>query len=141
MPIKYYNKVKREEFFSRLLFGGASLFVFRPAQAKTVNVKSEIRLNSPYIAGFQYYKGCDIEDQLKENDILELKREPVNSHDRYAVEVFRSGEKLGYLPREENKVIARMMDQGIEVKARIVGFNYDTYPYRFVRLKVFCYKD
>ena len=37
----------------------------------------------------------------------------------------------------ENRVIARMMDQGIEVKARITKYNPDKSPYRRVKVVVF----
>lgn len=69
--------------------------------------------------------------------MLSLKREPQNPHDSYDVEVFRNDVKLGYLPREENKVIARMMDQGIEAKAIILKINPEVHAYRKVKMKVF----
>jgi hypothetical protein len=124
--------MKRIDFLKQLIAGSALLFLPKPETAKRV---SEIKLSSPYIAGFQYYQGP--ETFLSVNDMLSLKREPHNPHDCYAVEVFRNDVKLGYLPREENKVIARMMDQGMTIKAKIEKIKPDEHPYRRVKVYIF----
>lgn len=129
--------MNRIDFLKQLLLGGALLFVPKHSSENVPEEKSEIRLSSPYIAGFQYYQGVEIEQMLKENDSLILKRESQNPHDCYAIEVFNGKNKLGYLPREENKVIARMMDQGISMKGRIVKVNPEASLYRKVKMKVF----
>ncbi|MBA4411465.1 MAG: hypothetical protein C0397_18855 [Odoribacter sp.] len=129
--------MNRIDFLKQLLLGGALLFVPEHSSENVPKEAGEIRLSAPYIAGFQYYKGVEVEQMLKENDSLILKRESQNTHDCYAIEVFNGNNKLGYLPREENKVIARMMDQGIAVKARIIKINPEDHPYRKVKMKVF----
>ena len=129
--------MNRIDFLKQLLFGGALLFVPKPSLENVSKEPKEIRLSSPYIAGFQYYQGVDVEQMLKENDCLILKRESQNVHDCYAIEVFSSSNKLGYLPREENKVIARIMDQGITVKGRIVQVNPEAYLSRKIKMKVY----
>lgn len=126
--------MKRIDFLKQLIAGSALLFLPKPETAKQV---SEIRLSSPYIAGFQYYHGPEIEALLRVNDMLSLKREPHNPHDCYAVEVFRNDVKLGYLPREENKVIARMIDQEMSLKGRIIKIKPEEHAYRKVKMKVF----
>lgn len=126
--------MNRIDFFKQFFAGTALLFLPKPEAAKPVN---EMRLCSPYVAGFQYYRGPEIESQLHKNNLLTLKREPTNPHDCYAIEVFRDGDKLGYLPRAENKVIARLMDQGVEVKARILEVDRKAYNYQKVKVKVF----
>ena len=129
--------MKRIEFFKQMLLAGGFLFIPKPSSENEPKETSEIRLCCPYIAGFQYYKGADIEHFLKENDHLSLKRQAQNPHDCYAIEVYREGAKLGYLPRKENKIVARMMDQGINVKARIIKIDQEAHPYRRVKVKVF----
>ncbi|MBW8327321.1 MAG: HIRAN domain-containing protein [Prolixibacteraceae bacterium] len=126
--------MKRIDFLKQLIAGSALLFLPKQETAKQVN---EIRLSSPYIAGFQHYHGSEIEALLRVNDMLSLKREPINPHDCYAVEVFWNDVKLGYPPREENKVIARMMDQGITVKAKIIKIKPEEHPYRRIKAEVF----
>ena len=129
--------MNRIDFLKQVLLGGALLFVPKHSSGKEPKATREIKLSSPYIAGFQYYKGLELDQILKENDLLILKREQQNTHDRYAIEVFSGSNKLGYLPREENKVIARMMDQGMAVKARIITIKPEESPYRKVKTEVF----
>jgi hypothetical protein len=55
---------------------------------------------------------------------LALQREPDNTLDALAIEVFWlavAGErvKLGYVPRKHNLVLARLMDAGKELTARL----------------------
>lgn len=129
--------MNRIDFVKQLFFGGALLFVPKYSAENEHKSTSEIRLSSTYIAGFQYYRGIEMEQMLKEDDCLILKREPQNPHDCYAIEVYNGSNKLGYLPREENKVIARIMDQGMAVKARIIKINPEEHPYRRIKLNVF----
>jgi len=129
--------MNRIDFLKQVLLGGALLFVPKHSSKNEPKATREIRLSSPYIAGFQYYRGLELEPMLKENDCLILKREPQNSHDCYAIEVYNGSNKLSYLPREENKVIARIMDQVMTVKARIIKIKPEESPYRRVKTEVF----
>ncbi len=126
--------MNRINFLKSLFTGSALLFLPRTGAEKPVR---EIRLSSPYLAGFRYYQGFEIVTQLRENNLLTLKREPANTYDCYAVEVFKNNTKLGYLPRAENKVIARLMDQGVAVKAQILKVEPGVYAYRKVKMNVF----
>ncbi len=66
------------------------------------------------VTGSNHVKG--IEKLLKELDIddrVQLLREPKNEYDEYAIAVKDSkGRKLGYIPRSQNHVFARLMDAG-----------------------------
>lgn len=129
--------MKRIDFFKHIVLGGVSLLFFKPSEGNTTKGVREIRLSSPCIAGFQYYHGPEVENQLREGDQLSLKREPQNQYDQYAVEVYLEREKLGYLPRKENKIIARMMDQGVNVGGRIMKINSGSMSYHKVMIDVF----
>jgi len=132
--------MNRIDFLKQVFLGCALLFAPKISKGNVPSDAKEIRLCSPYVAGFQYYPGTENEPLLKENDHLRLIRESQNPHDCYAIEVFRDDVKLGYLPREENKVIARLMDQKIDVKARIIKIDQEAHPYRRVKVTVF-YKE
>ena len=62
---------------------------------------------------------------LRPGDYLELSRERDNGHDRNTVAVLRDGLKVGYIPRVDNKVIANMMDQDIELFCRLSSVGED----------------
>jgi hypothetical protein len=65
------------------------------------------------VAGTSYQQLDEIEPSLHPNDKFILLREPDNKFDTYAVAIYTSGkEKLGYLPRQKNETIARLLDAG-----------------------------
>ena len=129
--------MNRIDFFKRLFAGGAAVIAAKYAGAAVREAKKDIYLDSVYIAGFQYYKGTALENGLKENEILSLKRQVENPHDYFAVEVYCGEQKLGYLPRADNKIIARMMDQGVNMKAVIRKIEQEAHPFRRVKVRVY----
>lgn len=102
-----------------------------PAQSIKLLVQS-----SP-LAGFQYYLGEDLWQEMKEGDKLGLIREPDNPHDPKAVRVEWRGRKLGYLPRLENGAVAEAMDRGERVEGRIARLAKHANPWQRIRVEVF----
>ncbi|MBX3665550.1 MAG: HIRAN domain-containing protein [Burkholderiales bacterium] len=89
------------------------------------------------LAGFQYYEGKALWDMMRVGDPLRLAREPRNPHDANAVRLEWRGEMLGYIPRRENADVARQMDLGAPVKARIVRLVEARNPWQRVRFEVY----
>jgi len=89
------------------------------------------------LAGFQYYEGKALWAMLRVGDVLQLRREPRNPHDPNAVRVAWRGEMLGYVPRRENAHVARQMDYGAEVKARIIRMTTARSPWQRIRFEVY----
>ena len=73
------------------------------------------------LAGFRHYDGGEVLRDLKPGDRLELVREPDNPYDANAVRVEWRGVKLGYVPRRDNAAVARQMDRGAALEARLAG--------------------
>ena len=73
------------------------------------------------LAGFRHYDGGEVLRDLKPGDRLELVREPENPYDANAVRVEWRGVKLGYVPRRDNAAVARQMDRGAALEARLAG--------------------
>ena len=73
------------------------------------------------LAGFVYYDGQSVWDRMKTGDRLTLIREPGNPHDGNAVRIEWQGRMLGYVPRKDNADLARQMDHGAAVEARITS--------------------
>ena len=71
------------------------------------------------LAGFLYYDGKAVWDNIKRGDRLTLVREPANPHDPNAVRIEWKGHMLGYVPRRDNPDLARQMDHGARVGARV----------------------
>jgi hypothetical protein len=73
----------------------------------------EIFLIQCNVAGTSYCNLQEVENGLNPNDLLVFKREPANLYDNLAILIFdQSGNKLGYVPRAKNEVLARLMDAG-----------------------------
>ena len=73
------------------------------------------------VAGFRHYAGGEVLRELKPGDRLELVREPANPYDANAVRVEWRGVTLGYVPRSDNAAVARQMDRGVALAARLAG--------------------
>ena len=82
--------------------GGISLDVF----------SKDILALECLVAGTSFRKLNDVEAALNKEVKLELKREPQNEYDHFAIALHFEKHKIGYIPRDKNEVIARMMDAG-----------------------------
>ncbi|MEW6414019.1 MAG: HIRAN domain-containing protein [Pseudomonadota bacterium] len=99
-------------------------------------VDAAIVLQDSPLAGFQYHAGRAVWPQLRVGDALTLVREPDNPHDPRAVRVEWRGHKLGYVPRRENADVARLMDRGQALSARITRLAEVRDPWSRVRFEI-----
>ena len=88
------------------------------------------------LAGFQYYHGEVLWDQLREGQSLDLVREPDNPYDPKAVRVEWNGCKLGYVPRTENTAISQMLDRGECLEAKVAHLRLSSNPWDRVGLVI-----
>lgn len=74
----------------------------------------DIFLFDTYVAGTTHIDGMEeLEPFLKSGDRLRFFREPGNTHDERAILVKnKDGVKIGYVPRKDNVIFARLMDAG-----------------------------
>jgi len=114
-----------------------SLLVASVACAGEPTFNARLLIQSSPLAGFQFYRGKIVWSEMKIGDPLTLVREPENPHDRNAVRVEWRGEKLGYVPRADNADLARHMDRGTKVEARVSGLTEDKNPWKRIRFDVF----
>jgi len=103
------------------------------ATAETV----KILVQSSPLAGSQFYAVAEVWPQIRLGDRLTLIREPENRHDRKAVRVEWQGRQLGYVPRAENRAVARALDDGEKLEARVSRLREDPDPWRRVEFEVF----
>jgi len=81
----------------------------------------EIFLIECKVAGTSYLNLSEIEPNLLIDEILLTRREPENQFDEFAILILtQKGEKLGYVPRNQNEILARLMDAGKLILAKIV---------------------
>lgn len=74
----------------------------------------EIYLFTTQIAGTNYIDDIvNIEPTLELDDLFDFFREPNNKFDKQAIVIrTNQGKKIGYVPRSDNVVFARLMDAG-----------------------------
>jgi len=104
---------------------------------QAAQVTARILVQNSQLAGFQYYQGKELWGQMKVGDALALIREPDNLHDPLAVRVEWNGHKLGYVPRKENEAVARQLDRGNRLRARIVRLSKHRDPWKRIEFEVF----
>lgn len=73
------------------------------------------------LAGFRHYDGPALWREIHAGDSLELVREPENPYDAGAIRVEWRGRKLGYVPQRDNAAIARQLDRGTPLEARVAA--------------------
>jgi len=73
------------------------------------------------LAGFRHYEGAAARPEIKVGDRLQLVREGDNPYDANAIRVEWRGVKLGYVPRRDNAAVARQMDRGAALEARVAS--------------------
>lgn len=65
------------------------------------------------IAGVQHHTTADYLKNLRENEVLNLVREPNNQYDPNAIRVEHNGTKLGYVPATYSGIVAGLLDSGL----------------------------
>lgn len=89
------------------------------------------------LAGSQYYAETSLRERIRLGDRLTLVREAGNRHDANAVRVEWNGHALGYVPRAENRALARALDAGERLEGRVSRLRDDPNPWRRVEFDVF----
>ena len=97
----------------------------------------EIFLIETHVAGTSHVPIKDLEPGLTAGDVLVFKREPDNEHDALAIRILdKQGRKLGYVPKEKNEILARLMDAGKLVFGKLVDKHWHE-DWLKVEIKVF----
>lgn len=71
------------------------------------------------------------------NQSLILRREPDNFADKNAIALYWQDQKLGYIPRTDNVVIAQLMDKGEQLGARMTDLSLSSNPWERVGIGVY----
>jgi hypothetical protein len=99
----------------------ATLVMAEESERKPSVTSARILLQSTLTAGLSHHDARQVWDELQVGDALLLVREASNPHDGNAVRVDWKGRTLGYLPRTENTFVARQLDRGNALEARITA--------------------
>lgn len=90
------------------------------APATATAARPPVLLIKTRVNGECYYDAAECIGDLTPGDVVQLRREPSNRYDSRAIEVLDGRiRKLGYIARSDNSAVARMMDAGETLQARI----------------------
>ena len=121
----------RRSFLGTVLLGLPALLTLRPGIPRKAIVLNRVR-----VAGFQYHQGMEIRERIKVDDVLEVVAEPENPHDRYAVALRWHGRHIGYVPRDENRHLSRMLRAEVPLVATETKADHGADPWDAVRVDV-----
>ena len=77
-------------------------------------------LQKTYVAGVHYHDFAGGDLPLDPGAPVELRREPDIPYDEPATEIYTLDDvKLGYIPAKRNKYLARLLDAGLQLPARL----------------------
>lgn len=119
------------------MFRIAAILALSLALQPACAAEARIIVQRSPLAGFQYYDGKVLWDDMRVGDVLKLVREPQNPHDANAVRVDWKSQPLGYVPRRDNRDVARQMDRGAPVQARIVNLKEARNPWQRIEFEIF----
>ena len=114
--------MKRSDFIRRALASLGVIAVPRLMTARESTHRTS-ELHRFLVRGFSYHDGPAVLDQLASGQTVRLVREPANPYDDQAIAVHTAaGHKLGYVPREDNQILARLLDEDLmDLDARITA--------------------
>src|SRR5688572_28187965 len=93
-------------------------------------------LNNCFIAGFQDHEGPALLHELTVGTPLTLVREPGNIYDRYAVRLEHAGRHLGHIPREQNRTVSELLEQGAPISCSVTAVDPAAPVWESVRIEV-----
>lgn len=130
--------MNRSGFLKRLI-GISGLGFFSISE---VSASQKAYLLQSFVAGFRFYKGMELLPQMREQDMIELRRMPDNEHDEFAVSLHWQQEMIGYLPADSNEIIARLMDaKALPLIGIITHLQHDVKPWENVAVAVYFLKN
>ncbi len=132
--------MKRIDFLRTLGISLTGMTLFPRIIISDKEQKEPVLLEHFYIAGYTYYDGDKIENQLKPNDRLTIKRESNNPHDRKAISLWYKGHKLGFVPHHKNTTLAKLLDQRIDIKAVVNEIYHEANPWNRIFVDIITYK-
>lgn len=126
--------MKRNSFLKALLglpFGG-----FLARQFQSESGRPKYLLNKFYVAGFQYYEGPSLIQDIEAGEQLILVVHPGNKYDKFAVEIYRNDVMLGHVPRTDNKHISRLLQQNVQLFCKAIEVNSDQEPWNMLKVEI-----
>lgn len=89
-----------------------------------------INLLRTEVTGLQFHNYARYAKVIEVGDQLVLKREKLNEFDRAAIAVYFNDDKIGFVAKEENKILSKLADHGVPLEAFVVEHNKEAGIYK-----------
>lgn len=91
-----------------------------------------------HLAGFAYYDGIEIINELVLGTLVDLVGEPDNPYDPEAVAIYYKNRKIGYVPRDKNGLMSKLLYFGHHdlFDARVQLVNKEQHIDRQIRIVI-----
>ena len=91
-----------------------------------------------HVAGFAYYDGLDVIEELTLGKNVDLISESDNPYDPEAVAIFYNDRKIGHVPKDKNELLSQLLYFGHAdiLEAKILYINKETHPEKQFRVVV-----
>lgn len=102
----------------------------------------KIYLLQSFVRGFCYYEGPSLLDKMQPGQLLELVHESDNKHDKCAIALYFNSQKIGFIPREDNQILSKLMDaEVLELLAEITHIEPKAETWENVRVAIYLLKE
>ncbi len=90
-----------------------------------------------FVAGWRYYNGEQVIDQLQVGDLVEFSLDPENDHDNKAIVVMSvNGEKLGFIPAFYSGWMYEVIEKNCNYQAKVWAIHPQAVPHRKVSISI-----
>ena len=90
-----------------------------------VDINDNKRLSSITVAGTTHIKNIEeLSENIDEGTELRLEHDNGNRYDRYAVALYLGDERVGFVPKGENEIIANLLDAGTPLVATVTNVGW-----------------
>ena len=108
----------------RIIFAGV-VKSLDDADETPESTRSKRRLSSITVAGTSFIDNIDeMSECMDVGTELRLEHDKANKHDIYAVALYLGEDRVGYVPKGENEIIANLLDAGTRLVATITDMDW-----------------
>ena len=99
--------------------------------------RNETRRMTTHVAGVPYRIGLatPLDSVFFQGQTLRAVRELDNAYDAHGIALYAGADKLGYVPRRNNRLVSYLLDEGRSVQVRVLAVEPEQ-PWEGVRIEI-----
>lgn len=73
------------------------------------------------LSGLSHHNYAFFAKQLDAGDEITLERDVGNRYDDFAIKALYEGEQIGWIPKGQNEILARLLDHNLDIRAKVIA--------------------